>query len=53
MSMEEDKKKRTKRLAIWALFIIIIGAIGAVFIPSETYSSFVELLKDVITHLII
>ena len=53
MSMEEDKKSRTKRLAIWAVFIITLGAIGALYIPAETYSSFVDLLKDVITHLVI
>lgn len=51
--MEEDKKSRAKRLTIWALFIITLGAIGAVYIPSETYGSFIDLLKDVITHLVI
>jgi hypothetical protein len=51
--MEEDKRKRAKRLAIWAVFIITLGFIGGIYIPADTYDSFVELLKDVITHLVI
>jgi hypothetical protein len=51
--MEEDKGRKIKRLAIWALFIITLGFIGAIYIPTETYGSFIDLLKDVITHLVI
>jgi hypothetical protein len=53
MPVEEDKKSKIKRLAIWAVFIIALGFIGAMYIPNETYSSFIDLLKDVITHLVI
>ena len=51
--MEENSSEKIKRLAIWAVFIITLGLVGAVYIPTETYSTFVELLKDVIAHLII
>lgn len=51
--MGENKKQRAKRLTIWALFIITLAFIGSMYIPSDTYGSFIDLLKDVITHLVI
>lgn len=51
--MEEVDSKKITRLAVWAVLIIALGYVGALYIPAETYSSFVELLKDVIAHLVI
>lgn len=51
--MEENNSEKIKRFAIWAVFIITLGFIGALYIPTETYGSFIDLLKDVITHLVI
>jgi uncharacterized membrane protein len=50
--MEENKEK-IKRLQIWAVFFIIIGAIASYLLPEHATSDFFGLLKDIITNLIL
>ena len=53
--MDEDQKdsKKIKRYAFWAIFFITVGAIAMFFGPPETVGHFFELLKDVISNLVI
>jgi hypothetical protein len=44
--------KERKRLTIWAVIIISLGIITGVFLPTEVYTVFVDLLKTIITSLI-
>jgi len=50
--METDNKK-VKRYSFWAVFIISIGMIASYILPEESIPHFFELLKDVISLLII
>jgi hypothetical protein len=50
--MEENQEKIT-RFKYWAVFLIIVGGIASFYLPEHAISSFFELLKDVITNLII
>jgi hypothetical protein len=50
--MEEDNRK-VKRFSIWAVFLIAVGLFAVFFAPAETVGHFFELLKDVITSLVI
>lgn len=49
--MEQDNKK-IKRLQVWAVFIIIVGGISAYLLPEHSVDSFLMLLKDVVSMLI-
>jgi hypothetical protein len=42
-----------KRLTAWAVALIIIGVLASIFLPADTLSIFVDLLKTIIQHLII
>lgn len=45
--------QRKKRLTIWALFIISVGFVAAIVLPDHSVPHFFNLLKDVITHLVL
>jgi len=45
--------KSKKRLWLWAIFIIAIGFVGSMILPEHSVPHFFNLLKDVITSLII
>lgn len=49
----EVVKGKIKRFALWAVFLIAVGAAAAFFMPPETAGLFFGLLKDVITNLIL
>lgn len=49
---EQDIKKMKKR-ALWAVLLISVGMLAMFFGPPETVGHFFDLLKDVITSLII
>ena len=54
--MDNDQEKdpgKIKRYAIWAVFLIVISGLAMFFGPPETVGPFFELLKDVITSLVI
>lgn len=44
--MEENHRK-IKRLQLWALFLIIIGAISAYYMPEHSIDNFFLLLGDI------
>jgi hypothetical protein len=48
-----DNKPKIIRLGIWAVFLIIIGAIAAFLLPEHSVGSFFDLLKAIITSLIL
>jgi hypothetical protein len=48
----EDKDK-IKRLSVWAGIIMLIGLLSGLFLDPETFSVFADLLKEIITSLII
>jgi hypothetical protein len=48
-----DNKPKIIRLGIWAVFLIIIGAIAAFLLPEHSVSSFFDLLKTIVTTLIL
>jgi len=53
--MEEidEKKTERKRLTLWAIMMIGIGALASFFLPEHAIGDYIELLKDIITSLII
>lgn len=46
-------KSKEKRLAIWAIILITVGFVASFVLPEHSMSHFFELLKDIITNLII
>lgn len=53
--MEEnlEQTKKIKRFAAWGIFLIIVGGVAAYKLPDHALSYFFNLIKDIITHLII
>jgi hypothetical protein len=51
--MEEKLETKIKRYAAWAILIIGVGMVAMFFGPPETVGYFFELLKDVMTSLVI
>jgi hypothetical protein len=49
---KEDKSKYI-RLGIWAVFLIVVGGIAAYFLPEYSVGSFFDLLKTIVTSLIL
>jgi hypothetical protein len=49
----EDKKVRSKRLITWAIFLIVIGGVASVTLPEQSLPYFIDLLKEIITSLIV
>jgi hypothetical protein len=50
---EQNKKVKTKRLIIWAVFLIVIGGVASVTLPEHSLPYFIDLLKEIITSLIV
>jgi hypothetical protein len=50
-----DKVDKSKiiRLGIWAVFLIVIGATAAFLLPEHSVGSFFDLLKTIVTTLIL
>ena len=51
--VDKVDKSKAIRLGIWAVFLIIIGAIAAFLLPEHSVGSFFDLLKAIITSLIL
>jgi hypothetical protein len=49
---KEDKSKYI-RLGIWAVFLIVVGGVAAYFLPEHSVGSFFDLLKTIVTSLIL
>jgi hypothetical protein len=50
--VKEDKSKII-RLGIWAVFLIVVGGVAAFFLPEHSVGSFFDLLKTIVTSLLI
>jgi hypothetical protein len=51
--VDKVDKSKAIRLGIWAVFLIVIGAIAAFLLPEHSVGSFFDLLKAIITSLIL
>jgi len=53
--MEEidEKKTERKRLTLWAIIMIGIGALASFSLPEHALDPYIQLLKDIIMSLII
>ena len=49
----KDKKVKSKRLIIWAIFMIVIGGVASAILPEHSLPYFIELLKEIITSLLV
>jgi len=50
-----DKVDKSKliRFIIWAVFLIVVGSIAAFTLPEHSVTSFFDLLKTIITSLVL
>jgi hypothetical protein len=50
-----DKVDKSKiiRLGIWAVFLIVVGGVAAFFLPEHSVGSFFDLLKTIISNLLL
>lgn len=51
--METKKQKQIKRYGIWAVFMLVSGMVAGYFVPEENLVHFYELLRDIMTNLIV
>jgi hypothetical protein len=51
--VDKDVKSNRIRLGIWAGFLIIVGGVAAFFLPEHSVSAFFDLLKTIITSLLL
>lgn len=51
--VDKDVKSNRIRLGIWAGFLIIVGGVAAFFLPEHSVESFFDLLKTIITSLLL
>jgi hypothetical protein len=50
---KDAEKSKYIRLGIWAVFLIVVGGIAAYFLPEHSVGSFFDLLKTIVTSLIL
>jgi hypothetical protein len=50
---KDVNKSKIIRLSIWAVFLIVVSGIAALFLPEHSVASFFDLLKTIITSLIL
>jgi hypothetical protein len=46
------EKLERKRLTVWAIVFILIGVLGAIFLPNDSFTVFVDLIKSIMQSLI-
>lgn len=51
--MEEQTKKVSTRLQIWAGFFIVVGIITVIYLPQEKSQTLFDLFKEIIVNLIV
>jgi len=49
----KDDKSKLIRFSIWAVFLIVVGSIAAFTLPEHSVDSFFDLLKTIITSLLL
>lgn len=52
-TVDKADKSKAIRLGIWAVFLIVVGGIAAYFLPEHSVGSFFDLLKTIVTSLIL
>jgi hypothetical protein len=50
---KDAEKSKYIRLGIWAVFLIVVSGVAAFFLPEHSVASFFDLLKTIITSLIL
>jgi hypothetical protein len=50
---KDAEKSKYIRLGIWAVFLIVVGGVAGYFLPEHSTGSFFDLLKTIITSLIL
>jgi hypothetical protein len=50
---KDAEKSKYIRLGIWAVFLIVVGGVAAFLLPEHSVGSFFDLLKTIVTSLII
>ena len=50
---KDAEKSKYIRLGIWAVFLIVVGGVAAFLLPEHSIASFFDLLKTIITSLIL
>lgn len=50
---KDAEKSKYIRLGIWAVFLIVVGGFAAYFLPEHSVGSFFDLLKTIVTSLIL
>jgi hypothetical protein len=51
--VDKVDKSKVIRLGIWAVFLIVVGGVAAFLLPEHSVGSFFDLLKTIITSLLI
>lgn len=52
-TVDKDAKSKVIRLSIWAVFLIVVGGIAAFLLPEHSVGSFFDLLKTIVTSLLL
>ena len=52
-TVDKDVRSKQIRLGIWAVFLIVVGGVAAFLLPEHSVGSFFDLLKTIITSLLI
>jgi hypothetical protein len=50
---KDAEKSKYIRLGIWAVFLIVVGLTAAFLLPEHSVGSFFDLLKTIVTSLIL
>jgi hypothetical protein len=50
---KDVEKSKLIRLGIWAVFLIVVGGVAAFLLPEYSVGSFFDLLKTIVTSLIL
>jgi hypothetical protein len=50
---KDVEKSKLIRLGIWAVFLIVVGGVAAFLLPEHSVGSFFDLLKTIVTSLIL
>jgi hypothetical protein len=51
--VDKDARSKQIRLGIWAAFLIVVGGFAAFLLPEHSVGSFFDLLKTIVTSLLL
>ena len=52
-TVDKDVRSKQIRLGIWAVFLIVVGGVAAFLLPEHSVGSFFDLLKTIVTSLLL